>query len=791
MDRPAQPYGDPPAGDTAGHPPEPGTELLARTVDRLRAELGTRTLLELAKGVLVERLHCAPAEAARQLRTLAEESGLPPAELAADIVNHAAGDLVARATAAGPDGGPDRAAAVRLRLAESAAPAADDDTGAVAAAVLAQAAAPHGATAVAVWAAAPDGSLRLAGQAGFGAAEAMRWHHVPPGVGTLAQRALAERRTLWLPELRAREGDVAAAAIGRRARATSGARAVLPAGLAGRQPGVLEVAWPDARPPLTARLRRQLESLAELCAHSLDTAPEPTAPDPTAPDPTGPEPGNPLPDLLDGLLDPALVLRPLRDPDGRLTDFRIECANGRFTDPAGRPVGTLIGRGFLECYPLAAAEGGLFRAAAGTLATGEPFRGEDLRLRLLVDGTPVPVTASVGISRFGDAVLLSLRTVGEETRLARLLQHAQRLGRIGGFEEDLLTGTVTWNAQLHALYGLPPSAAPVPVERLSSHAHPDDAIAIGRFLRAVLHHHQEGAATFRLLRGDGVVRHVRVVAEPVLDQGVLVGVRGAYQDVSAQHWTEVALAATRDRLADSEQRAADRHRLALQLQQALMPPAAPPLDAAGLCVATRYRPAEKGHRVGGDWYDAVVLPTGQVLLVVGDVAGHGIAAATGMVVLRNALRGLAVTGAGPGRLLGWLNAVAHDLTEHVTATAVCGLYDPERRTLRWARAGHLPPVLVRGGTARALPLPSGMLLGALAGAEYEERSGRLEPGDTLLLYTDGLIERRDRSVQQSIERLLETAGDAPADLEEYLDRLLTHSTADTDDDTCLVGVRLD
>lgn len=267
-------------------------------------------------------------------------------------------------------------------------------------------------------------------------------------------------------------------------------------------------------------------------------------------------------------------------------------------------------------------------------------------------------------------------------------------------------------------------------------------------------------------------------------------VHGAYQDVSAQHWTEVALAATRNQLADSEQRADERDLLALQLQRAIMPAAPAPIDASGLQVAVRYRPAEKGHLVGGDWYDAVVLPSKQVLLVVGDIAGHGIDAATGMVVLRNALRGLAATGAGPGRMLGWLNTVAHRLTEHVTATVVCGLYDPSTRVVRWARAGHPPPVLVRGARSTVLPLPAGILLGAVAEASYAEETVVLEPGDTLLLYTDGLLERRDRTVNQSLEQLLRDAGPPTGDLEEDLDRLLTHSNSDTDDDTCIIGFRL-
>ena len=285
------------------------------------------------------------------------------------------------------------------------------------------------------------------------------------------------------------------------------------------------------------------------------------------------------------------------------------------------------------------------------------------------------------------------------------------------------------------------------------------------------------------------------MAEPVPDSdGRILAVRGAYQDLSAQHWTEVALAAARDRLADSEREAAERNRLALQLQHAIMPPARGPLEAPGLRIAVRYRPAESEALVGGDWYDAFVLPSRLVLLCVGDVAGHGVDAATEMVVLRNALRGLAMTGAGPGQLLSWLNNVAHHLTNHVTATAVCALYDPTSRRLRWARAGHLPPVVVGADDSRALPLTRGVLLGAIPEAEYEESEIRLQAGETLLMFTDGLVEGRDTAVQDSLTHLLAntrpSAGSLNRLLERLLGRLLIYSKSDTDDDTCLIGAQV-
>ncbi|MEU5878827.1 SpoIIE family protein phosphatase [Spirillospora sp. NPDC047279] len=793
-----------------------GITRLAATVEQLRDEVRRaqaaadgRGVIELATGILVERLHCGPAEAAAQLVTLAEEAGLGQLELAADIINQAARDhltevtrdFLERAIGGGArrpggaaegspsaDGVPVTAAgptpAVRMRTAESGALAADD-TQAVATSLLEHALAPLGVCAVAIWAAAPDASLTLAGSAGVSPAEAARWHYVPPGVATPARRALAERQIVRLASL----AEAGLPSIGHRELPAAGGRVALPAGAGGRVIGVLEICWPDAIEPHTRQIERQFEALAELCARTLEIRPAavPAEPAAAAGDPAFTE----LTDLADGLYDPALVLRPHFNGDGHVADFRIHHVNPRFADPAGRPRGAVDGCLLLEAYPLAAEDGGLFEKVERVHATGEPFRAQRMALTALVDQVPLTVVADISISRQGSSVLLIWRIRDEMARLASLLQHAQRLGRIGGFEENLLTGEITWAGQLYDLHGLPSTAAPIPISSLAAHAHPDDDTAIGRFLRTVLHHQRPGSTAFRLRRTDGIVRHIRVIAEPVLaGDGRVLAVRGAYQDISAQHWTEVALAATRDRLAHTERQAAEHNRLALQLQRAIMPPSRAPIDASGLRVGVRYRPAEDEHLVGGDWYDAVVLPDGHVLLCVGDVAGHGIQAATDMVVLRNALRGLATTGTGPAQLLAWLNLVANHLTDHVTATTLCALYDPGTRTLRWARAGHPVPVLVRRGEAATLPQITGLLLGALPEAEYEEGVLELDPGDTLLLYTDGLIERRDRTLQDSLNGLLATIEGSESDVEALLDHLLTHSNADTDDDTCVIAVRL-
>ncbi|MFJ8032664.1 SpoIIE family protein phosphatase [Streptomyces sp. NPDC096032] len=768
---------------------------LAATVERLRREVRTaqaeaegRALIELAKGILVERLGCGPAQAARQLAELTEQSQVTPLEFAVEVINQAARDRVSEVTeaflslAAEPAGDDEESAAVRLRAAESGVLAATDAQ-AMADSLLEHALRPLGAVAVAIWAAGSDSSLTLAGSAGFPPGEAARWRYVPPDVATVARRGLTEPDGQWLSSLAASGLPT----VGRREYA-DGARIAVPAGAGGRIHGVLEIAWPGPEEPLPRPVIRQVEALAELCAHTLESFAVPPGAGPDLrllPDVVE------LMDLADGLHDPTLVLVPYLDDSGQLVDFRIQHVNERFLDPAGRPRAVVNGALLLEAYPMAAGASELFQRVERVYATGEPFRARRMRLTALVDEVPLSAVADISVSRHGSSVLLIWRIEDEAARLASLLQNAQRLGRIGGFEENLLTGEITWNGQLFGLYGRPPTSPPVALEELPAHAHPDDAVPIRRFLRTVLHHRRPASAAFRLLRPDGVTRHMRVVAEPVLDtDGQLFVVRGAYQDISAQHWTEVALAATRDQLAHTEQQADERNRLALQLQHAIMPPAQTPLQVPDLQVAVRYRPAETEQLVGGDWYDAVVLPSGLILLCVGDVAGHGIEAATSMVVLRNALRGLAVTGAGPAQLLSWLNIVAHHLTGAVTATAVCGLYDGERRTLRWARAGHLPPVLVRESDASTLPTLKGLLLGALPEAVYEETEVQLAAGDTLLMYTDGLIERRDRSVEESLSHLLDTARSAPEVLDQQLDRLLTYSRSDTDDDTCIVGIRV-
>jgi PAS domain-containing protein len=736
-------------------------------LDTLRSRAAARSVVDLARGMLMERLGCTPAEAQGQLARLAGESGISATELAGQI------------TRAQPPGLPPEPGMHRVSLAGAAVEtAASGNT--VAAALLGEALGSLGAVAVAIWLTEPDGGLALLGEAGFGSHEASRWRRLHPDMASLPQQVARDGQDAWWPD-----GPPAGDTRPLPGRWRDGAWAGLLLQDGRATLGALVICWPERLGEFPARLRRQLTGVAEVAAQALglrlsqgDLPADHQAAGVLA--------------LLDGLLDGCLFARAGRDSAGRVTDFRIDHVSGAFRDPAGRGAAELTGRHLLELYPEAAATGGLFDRCLAALERGEPQ---------WLPGTAVaapagPGTAAAGlrITRLFDGVVIAWRTAGNAERLAALLQHAQRLGRIGGWEENVRSGEVSWTEPTFALFGLPPGE-PLGVADLPAYVLAEDIPAVQGFREALLRGRMESAAAFRVVRADdGSVRQIRAYAEPVIDPtGAVIAMRGVYQDLSADYHTRLAFAAARAQLADSEERAAEEHRLAIRLQEAITPRSAAPdelVEAAGLDVAARYRPSAEGSLVSGDWYDTVLLPSKKVLLVVGDIAGHGLDAVTGMVAVRNSLRGLAITGASPGTLLDWLNRAAAHFTDGVLGTAVCGLYDPADRTLCWARAGHLPPILVRDGRAEQLPLPEGLLLGADPDASYAEEVTRLQLGDTLLLFTDGLIERRDQPIDSALATLLAAASRPVGDIGGYADHVLGRAASNTGDDACLVAVRV-
>jgi serine phosphatase RsbU (regulator of sigma subunit) len=227
----------------------------------------------------------------------------------------------------------------------------------------------------------------------------------------------------------------------------------------------------------------------------------------------------------------------------------------------------------------------------------------------------------------------------------------------------------------------------------------------------------------------------------------------------------------------------------LELQRAILPLHDEPFDLPGLRAVVRYLPASAASRVGGDWYITAELPTGQVLLAIGDVAGHGLPAAAGMARLRGALAGLSITGAPPQQLVAWLNELVRHVAPEHTASVIAGYFDPESRMLTWAQAGHPPPVLVRAGRARALPQPDGVLLGA-GQLPYAAATVQLRDGDLLLLYSDGLVERRRSSIDEGLAVLLAAAAGVTDPERVVAAALEALGSVSSDDDTCLVVLQV-
>ena len=647
---------------------------------------------------------------------------------------------------------------------------------------------PLGAAAVVLWLLEADGSLALLGAAGLSSGETSRWRHIPPQLDCPPQRVARGAADLWWSA--GRPGADHAPVTGR----PGGARAVLALRERGELLGVMEASWPEPVPAFATEIRQRLSSLAAGCARAVSARL-------AHGDLAAAQPKSAVYTLLDGLADSVLVAQAIRDDTGQVTDFSIEHVSPGFRDPAGRTGLTRLT--LLAAHPASVSGQGLFARARQVLADGVaqhvpgPLSASEA-LPVTGDGPDAGQASLVDlrVSRFFDGVIFTWHREGSRGWLTALLDHAQRLGRLGGWEENLVAGTVRWTDSAFELFGLAPHpGAEIPLADLHSYVVAADKPVVKRFRNNLLDQRETLTATFRVVHPDDrSIRQIRVFAEPVPDAaGTVVALRGAFQDVSAHYHTQVALAATRDQLADSEQRVAEEHLLALRLQQAIMPPDERPVEAAGIDVAVRYRPVGEGHLVGGDWYDTLLLPSKDVLVVVGDVAGHGIDAVTGMVAARNSLRGLAITGAGPAELIRMLNQVMCDLTSGVVGTVVCGLYNPETHVLRWARAGHLPPVLVRDGTAAELPLPGGVLLGMDPDAAYEEATQALGPGDTLLLFTDGLIERRGESIEDVLTNFVAALGpESPEELTAaaQADQILASAVSDTEDDACLVAVRI-
>jgi PAS domain S-box-containing protein len=309
--------------------------------------------------------------------------------------------------------------------------------------------------------------------------------------------------------------------------------------------------------------------------------------------------------------------------------------------------------------------------------------------------------------------------------------------------------------------------------------HPDDVEGVLSTWDETLAGRRVWEGEYRLRHHSGEYRWVNDRGVPRYVGGRFVGYVGTAIDIHDRKTMEA-------RLFEVYQR---EHTIAETLQRSLLPERLPPIE--GLAMAARYLPGARGAAIGGDWYDVLERPDGRVALVVGDVAGHGLRAAASMGQLRNAFRAYGMVEASPAEVVARINRLVMSGVEQVMATVLYLVLDRETGEVAFSAAGHPPPLVIAPDGPRFLEGGRSVPIGAADPAVFRESTAILPPGSSLLLYTDGLVERRDTPLDERLETLAAAAGVAGDDLNALCERVLSGVLGDADpgDDVALLAVR--
>ncbi|MFF6826618.1 SpoIIE family protein phosphatase [Streptomyces longwoodensis] len=649
-----------------------------------------------------------------------------------------------------------------------------------------------GADAVLLYARLPAGGLELIGHAGIDDALARQWQQVPPLTGIAPLEALRSGEPRWLEDSRTdRERYLLIGEPPER----WGSRAWLPV-LGGARDSGGSSGSGDERAavvvgflrrlgaPFPQRTREQLEAVVRLCAGPL-------AMFGTRQEPALGSAVDAVQAVFDRLPVQAVLLTPVRAPSGAVEDFRVDAATADTVDSTGRSGRRLIGLRLLECWPTITREP-LWHGCLDTLTRGTAFTSEPFARQRMVDGEAELSTFCAHVERLGDGLVLSWLPHDPSDRQEQRLADVQRLGNLGWANWNLATGEVSWSSQVFTIFEREPALGAVHLTDLPELALPEDVPALTRAVGELVRLGRPCDVPFRIVTRRGV-RHLRAVAEAVSDQyGTPVEVHGFVQDLTAQRSAELALLASERAMLTQHGVLQAERTVAARLQDALLPLPRKPVQLAGLRVEVAYLPAQSGLNVGGDWFSAIQLPDGDALFVLGDVAGHGMDAVATMAQLRFTAKGMVITGSSLTGALSRLSALLlHSRGSHGTATMVLARYDPAERRLLWAQAGHPPPLLVRDGAVRYLDRPAGMLLGASDTPRYGEAECLLRPGDRVVLYTDGLVERPAENIDRGLERLAGAVAAQAAAGTASLDRLLgAVLEAEQRDDVCVLDIRV-
>ncbi|KUL63458.1 serine/threonine-protein phosphatase [Streptomyces sp. A1499] len=531
------------------------------------------------------------------------------------------------------------------------------------------------------------------------------------------------------------------------------------------------VPLPPGHEPARSRLElRAVRELLEAQYERVLAYAEQHTPGP-APSPVPPAPQD-LPaspsghDLLEAMPIPALLVAPVRHHEGGIRDF---VHLGHNAAARAHPGEGQSASSSLSAWSGPASLFDRFPALAGTALPGMLERAchdgvtqgpESIAWFRSTPGGPARSNILMRVIPCGRHLLITWEH-GDPLRMALA---AQRLVKTCWAEWNLGDSGIQPSLGFRDVLGLEETAPLPSLFDLATLVTRDSVSALYQLLYDVILRKHTAECELRLRTGigtgTGADRVIRMVAEPEqVAPGALVwAVRAVLIDVTSQWHRRAATEHAEREARQQRQRAETVAEVADVLREAVLPHFQGELTSSGLEAAVVYRPDATEAGVGGDWYKARRLPDDRLLVAVGDARGHGLEAATLMAKLRYALAGLAYTEQPVERLTQWLNEVACDDGVESTATSIIARYHPERALLRWTCAGHPCPVLLRRGRATQLPAPPGgpgPALGVLPHIDYTAAETPLVPGDIVLLYSDGLVERRDSDPDQDTARLLD------------------------------------
>jgi len=641
----------------------------------------------------------------------------------------------------------------------------------VSAVVLRQGVAALGAAGAGVLLVSDVGTLTVTGTVGYDDVLVEQLRREAPDAELPAAYAMRTGESVWLesPE----ERDARFPALVGMERSTISMCAV-PLVIADHPVGALRFSFETAR-LFDVEERRFVEALAAQCAQAIErTRLERKAQE------------DRFRVAVDTMLDPAMMCRPVRDDAGAVVDLRVEYVNAAADDGgAGTALGTLLS----DLWPTIR-DDGLLGHYLEVAATGYP-----LSLDAFVHGDPSQPDGErvfdIRATRIGELVFIVYRNVTERTERERELRRhqealaeAQRIANVGSWQWAADSGVARWSDQFFDICGLSREGATPSREHFLALLEDGGADALSEAIAESARTGRRFQLEQRITRPDGDQRDLVITGEATADApGAVAFTRGTIQDVTDRRFVELALRR-------SEERLRREHENVEILQAAILPSVLP--EIPGATMVARYLAASENSGVGGDFYDAFILADGRVLLTVGDVAGKGIEAAEAVGQLRNSLRMAAVIDPDPRRLVERLNELIDRGFPAPFATAVIGLYTPEDGTFTWASAGHLPIVVRRaGGDVEVIEGPTHPPLGVERVQLRPTPWLTIEPGAVLLLFSDGLVERRGEDLDVGLARLADSVRVAPDDVVAMPETLLEANLRDEHrrDDVCLLLVR--